>query len=42
MNIENKKINIAVVGIGVMGLKHIDAIQKIQNVNLTAVVDQKK
>ena len=42
MRIKNKKLNIAVVGIGVMGLKHIDAIKKNKNVNLTAVVDLKR
>ena len=35
----NKKIKLAVVGIGVMGLKHIDAINKVGNAELTAVVD---
>ena len=35
----NKKIKLAVVGIGVMGLKHIDAINKVGNAELAAVVD---
>ena len=35
----NKKIKLAVVGIGVMGLKHIDAIKKVGNAELAAVVD---
>ncbi len=36
---EYKKINIAVVGIGVMGLKHLDAIKKCKNVNVIAIID---
>ena len=36
---DNKKIKLAVVGIGVMGLKHIDAINKVGNAELAAVVD---
>ena len=39
---ENRKIKLAVVGIGVMGVKHIDAINKTSNAKLTAVVDFKK
>ena len=37
-----RKIKLAVVGIGVMGVKHIDAINKTSNAKLTAVVDFKK
>ena len=35
----DKKIKLAVVGIGVMGLKHIDAINKVGNAELAAVVE---
>ena len=36
---KNKKINIAVVGIGVMGIRHIEAIEKCKNVNVIAIID---
>ena len=39
---KNRKIKLAVVGIGVMGLKHIDAISKTNKAKLKAVVDLKK
>ena len=39
---KNSKIKLAVVGIGVMGLKHIDAIGKTNKAKLKAVVDLKK
>ena len=37
-----KKIKLAVVGVGVMGLKHIDAIKKTQSAELSAIVDTKE
>ena len=37
-----KKIKLAVVGVGVMGLKHIDAIKKTKGAELSAVVDFKE
>ena len=37
----NKKIRLAVVGIGAMGLKHIDAIKKTSKAELAAIVDLK-
>ena len=36
-----KKIKLAVVGVGAMGLKHIDAIKKTKGAELSAVVDFK-
>ena len=38
---KNKKIKLAVIGIGVMGLKHIDAIKKTNRAELIAIVDLK-
>ena len=35
----NKKINISIVGTGLMGLQHIKAIQKSKKVNLHSIVD---
>ena len=37
-----KKIKLAVVGVGDMGLKHIDAIKKTKGAVLSAVVDLKE
>ena len=37
-----KKIKLAVVGVGAMGLKHIDAIKKTNGAELSAVVDFKE
>ena len=37
-----KKIKLAVVGVGAMGLKHIDAIKKTKGAELSAIVDLKE
>ncbi len=39
---KNKKINIAIIGIGIMGIKHLESINKCSNVNVTAIIDKDK
>ena len=38
----NKKINISIVGTGLMGLQHIKAIQRSKNTSLHSIVEIKK
>ena len=40
--LRNKKINIALVGVGIMGMKHLEAIKKCHNVNVTAIIENNK
>ena len=40
--LRNKKINIALVGFGIMGMKHLEAIKKCHNVNVSAIIENDK
>ena len=40
--LRNKKINIALVGVRIMGMKHLEAIKKCHNVNVTAIIENNK
>ena len=40
--LKNKKINIALMGVGIMGMKHLEAIKKCHNINVTAIIENDK
>ena len=40
--VKNKKINIALIGVGIMGMKHLEAMKKCHNVNVIAIIENNK